>query len=80
MMKSTKRIILTTVAATVMTVSLAAPAIANEAQDHGNDSSNGTSALKDQGIKSCDLTPSGCESSTDDPVVDPGHNPVKIKA
>lgn len=69
-MKSIKRMVLMGAAAMVI-MSFAAPAMADEVQDHRDDP-----PVKNPGISTCDITPSVCESPTD-PVADPGHDPVK---
>jgi uncharacterized membrane protein len=76
LINSTKTMILMALLATLMVVSLAAPAIAKE--NNHNNGSNETAPLKDKGITSCDLTPSssGCKS-TSEPAVDSSNNAPK---
>jgi hypothetical protein len=66
MMKSIKRMILMAGASTLVVVSLAAPAMAAEVQDHPNDPSPvDEEPYKDPGIRLCDITPTECEDTDD---------------
>jgi hypothetical protein len=66
MMKSIKRMILMAGASTLVVVSLAAPAMAAEVQDHPNDPSPvNEEPYKDPGIRQCDITPPYCEDTDD---------------
>jgi hypothetical protein len=64
MMKSIKKMILMAGASTLVAVSLAAPAMAAEVQDHPNNPSPvDEEPYKDPGIRLCDITPTECEDT-----------------
>src|SRR5215203_302832 len=61
MMKSMKKMVLVGAAVTVMVVSLAAPAMADEVQEQSADP-----PVKDPGIRLCDIAPPGCQNTEEE--------------